>query len=88
MMSFLALVLQVQCGFQTIGAVTLSYGNVVYVTPDEQNTPKVAFFKIYQDQSQSHSYCNPLKQSLFDGKAVLLKVDETKDEVIEIQFPK
>lgn len=86
MLESLAFILQVQCGFQTIGAVTASYGNVVYVTAESHDIPKVAFFKMYQDQSKSHTFCGPLKQALASGRSVTLKINDAKDELVELQI--
>lgn len=86
MIPFLAFILQIQCGFQTIGSLTASYGTIVYVSKATPNTPQVAFFKTYADPGKPHPYCAPLNQALANGNAVWLKVDESKDEVVAIQL--
>ncbi|HEX7675825.1 MAG TPA: hypothetical protein VF412_16730 [Bdellovibrio sp.] len=85
MVQVLAFILQVQCGFQTIGSATISYGNVVFVTADDRNKPQVAFFQTSENPGKPHPYCEPLQRSLSSGQAVALEIDRANNQVVQLQ---
>ncbi|QDK37070.1 hypothetical protein DOE51_05415 [Bdellovibrio sp. NC01] len=85
MVQVLAFILQVQCGFQTIGSATVSYGDVVFVTAEDRSTPQVAFFQTSLNPSQPHPFCAPLKNGLASGNPVMLDIDLHSKQVVKIE---
>lgn len=83
----LALALQFQCGFQTIGDATLAYGTLVYLEPDS-TTPKVAFFSQYQNQAQKHPFCAVIGKALPQSKILQINVDESTKELTSVSVLK
>lgn len=88
MVQVLAFILQVQCGFQTIGSATVSYGNVVFVTAEERSKPQVAFFQTSENPGQPHPFCEPLKKFLSNGRPLILDVDSTNHQIVNIGEPR
>lgn len=74
MLQVLAIILQLQCGTQQVGSVTLAYGSTVYL---EQNSsiPKVAFFKDYFPEFQEHPLCAELKSAMETHQSVELHLN-------------
>lgn len=72
--------LQLQCGIQQAGELSLSYGTVIYVTA-ENPAPQLAYFEATGNQFVNHPYCEFIQSKMNSGESFTIKLDKSGKKI-------